>query len=98
MSGALSGRRIVVPESRELDLFVSMLERQGATAIRCPMVTIHDAEDPAPVEAWLRRLAESGHDTLVFMTGEGVVRLLRFARLAGMEEGVVEGMRQATKI
>ena len=34
--GGLEGRRIVVPESRELDLFVSMLERQGATAIRCP--------------------------------------------------------------
>jgi uroporphyrinogen-III synthase len=53
----LQGRRIAVPESRELDLFAGMLERQGAVAIRCPLVSIHDVEDAAPVQVWLKRLA-----------------------------------------
>jgi uroporphyrinogen-III synthase len=47
----LAGRRILVPESRELDLFARMLEERGAEAVRCPMVTILDVEDAAPIEA-----------------------------------------------
>ena len=62
MAGGLEGLRIVVPESRELDLFVSMLERQGAVPLRCPLVTILDLEDTASVEAWLRRLAAGAFD------------------------------------
>ena len=44
-----------VPETRELALFIGMLEERGATCLPCPLVAIHDAPDPAPVEAWLRR-------------------------------------------
>ena len=55
MSNALAGRRIVVPETRELDLLADMLERHGATALRCPLVAIRDVDDAAPVEAWLKR-------------------------------------------
>src|SRR3546814_745253 len=95
---ALAGRRILVPESRALDLFASMLERQGAVAIRRPLVSIHDVEDAASVEAWLRRLAAGGHDNLVFFTGEGVTRLLGFAERAGIAAEVVAAMRAARKI
>ena len=35
-----------------------MLESEGAAALRCPMLSILDAPDSAPVEAWLRDLAE----------------------------------------
>lgn len=94
---ALAGCRIAVPESRALDLFAGMLERQGAVTIRCPMVSIHDVEDAAPVEAWLRRLAQGEHDDLIFYTGEGVTRLLGFARRAGLEEGVLDAMKRARK-
>ena len=98
MASALANRRIVVPETRELDLFVGMLERQGAIAIRCPMVSIHDVQDAGPVEAWVRRLAAGMHDDLVLFTGEGVTRLFRFAERAGLEQGLVEGLRRARKI
>lgn len=98
MGGTLQGRRIVVPEGRALDLFVGMIEREGALAIRCPMVAIHDAQDAAPVEAWLRRLVAGVHDDLVFLTGEGISRLLGFAGRAGIEPAVVEAMRGARKI
>src|SRR5260370_20275446 len=86
MSGLLAGRRIVVPEMRELDVLAQMLERQGATAIRCPLVSIHDTPDEAPVVAWLRRFTEHPPDDLILMTGEGLQRFVGFARRAGMEE------------
>jgi len=72
----LSGRRIAVPETRELDLFAAMLERRGATVLRCPLVAIKDAPDPAPVLEWIRRFAAGGCDDLVLLTGEGLRRLL----------------------
>ncbi|MGO4700678.1 uroporphyrinogen-III synthase [Dyella sp. 2RAB6] len=73
---ALAGRRIAVPESRELDVFATLLERRGATVLRCPLVEIRDAADPAPVLAWLRRFNDGGCDDLVLFTGEGLRRLL----------------------
>ena len=84
MAVSLSGARIVVPESRELDLFVSMIERAGGEALRCPLVSIHDLDDPAPVEAWLRRMAGGALDDLVLYTGEGLRRLHGAAERAGI--------------
>jgi uroporphyrinogen-III synthase len=46
MSVALAGRRIAVPETRELDVFAQMLERHGANVVRCPLVAIRDVPDP----------------------------------------------------
>jgi len=43
MTEELSGRRIVVPETRELGQLVHMLEERGAEAIPCPMIAIRDA-------------------------------------------------------
>jgi uroporphyrinogen-III synthase len=94
----LQGRKIAVPESRELDLFARMLERHGAFAVRCPLVSIHDVEDASSVQAWLRRLAEGQHDSLVLYTGEGLARLLAFARRGGIEAEVIAGLRQTRKI
>lgn len=94
----LAGRRILVPESRELDLFARMLEERGAEAVRCPMVTIRDVEDPAPVEAWLRRLAAGAFDDLILLTGEGLRRLLGVAQRAGIEADVVAALKQLRTI
>ena len=88
----LKGKRIVVPESRELDLFAGMLEAQGAVTLRCPMVTILDAEDPAPVEAWLRRLAAGAFDDLILLTGEGLRRLLALARRRSIESEAIAAL------
>jgi uroporphyrinogen-III synthase len=72
----LEGRVIAVAESRELDVFAALLERRGATPLRCPMVEIHDAPDPAPVLAWIERFNAGGCDDLILLTGEGLRRLL----------------------
>lgn len=98
MTGILAGRRVVVPETRELDVLADMLERQGATAIRCPLVSIHDTPDEAPVLAWLRRFIEEPADDLILMTGEGLQRLVGFARRAGIEEPFVLALGKVRKI
>ena len=72
----LAGKTIAVPETRELDLFAALLERRGARVLRCPLVAICDAADPAPVLTFLRRFAEGACDDLILLTGEGLRRLL----------------------
>jgi uroporphyrinogen-III synthase len=72
----LSGRLIAVPETRELDIFAGLLERRGATVLRCPLIAIHDAPDPAPVLAWINRVIAGECDDIILLTGEGLRRLL----------------------
>ena len=98
MADALAGRRIVVPETRELDLFARMLEQHGAITIRCPMVAIADVPDAAPVEAWLRRFTTNPPDDLILMTGEGLGRLVGFARRAGLEQAFTAALAKVRKI
>jgi uroporphyrinogen-III synthase len=95
--GDLSGRRIVVPETRELGQLVRMLEERGADTLSCPMIAIRDAPDPAPVEAWLRRFAGGACDDLVLMTGEGLRRLLGFARRLDLESAFLNALAVARK-
>jgi len=76
IGSSLRGRRIAVPESRELDVFAALLERRGAEVLRCPLIDIRDAPDPAPVLDWLRRFCTEGCDDLILFTGEGLRRLL----------------------
>lgn len=91
-TGDLAGRRILVPESRELDLFSRMLEGHGAETLRCPMVSMENVDDPAPVEAWLRRLIDGRFDDLILLTGEGLRRLTALAGTLGIDAAMVEAL------
>lgn len=96
----LAGRRIAILEHRELDRLGRMLEAQGALTLRCPLVAIADAPDPAPVVAWLRRFIEAPPDDLVLMTGEGLGRLCGFAERAGLAaafQGALGRVRTITR-
>jgi uroporphyrinogen-III synthase len=72
----LAGRTIAVPETRELDVFAGLLERRGAAVIRCPLVAILDAPDPAPVLAWVEQFSNGECHDLILLTGEGLRRIL----------------------
>lgn len=98
MAEMLSGRRIVVPETRELGQLVRMLEECGAEAVPCPMIAIRDVPDPEPVEAWLRCFADGACDDLVLMTGEGLRRLLGFARRLDLEPAFLVALGATRKI
>jgi uroporphyrinogen-III synthase len=98
MTEELSGRRIVVPETRELGHLLRMLEERGADTVPCTMIAIRDAPDPTPVEAWLRRFANETCDDLVLMTGEGLRRLLGFARRVDLEAAFLVALAATRKI
>jgi uroporphyrinogen-III synthase len=95
ITGALSDRRIALPETRELDRLARMLEEHGAKTLRCPLVAIRDAPDPAPIRDWLTRLP---FDDLVLFTGEGLRRLHGFARRLDLEPAFLSGLETARKI
>jgi uroporphyrinogen-III synthase len=73
---ALDHLRILVPESRELDLFARMLEEEGAVTLRCPMVQIADLEDTSQVEDWIGQLIAAPFDFIVLLTGDGLRKLV----------------------
>jgi uroporphyrinogen-III synthase len=98
MQGSLTGRRICVPETRELDLLARMIEAEGAEAVRCPLVAIVDAPDPAPVAAWLDRFAGDPCDDLILLTGEGLRRLHAAALAAGAEKAFLGALVRPRKI
>jgi uroporphyrinogen-III synthase len=96
----LIDRRIAVPETRELDIFASMLERRGATVLRYPLVSIKDAPDPGPVLDWIRHFNSGDCDDLILLTGEGLRRLLSCIdqHEAGLRPPFIEQLGRVRKI
>jgi uroporphyrinogen-III synthase len=94
----LDGYRILILESREEAQFSRLLAEQGADVLQCPMFTIRDVGDCAPVEAWIRRAIGRPLDDLVLMTGEGLRRLMKTARLAGLERQFVAALERPRKL
>lgn len=76
INDSLAGRVVAVPEARQLDVFCGLLERRGATVLRCPLVAIKDAPDAAPVLHWIGQFIAGSCDDLILLTGEGLRRLL----------------------
>ena len=97
MADRLNGYRILILETREEAQFSRLLAEQGADVLQCPMFTIHDAPDPVPVEAWIRRFIEKPFDDLVLMTGEGLRRLMKVARRIGIDQDFIAALGKARK-
>ena len=97
MADRLNGYRILILETREEAQFSRLLAEQGADVLQCPMFTIHDAPDAAPIEAWIRRFVAKPCDDLVLMTGEGLRRLMKVARHAGVDQDFVAALGKARK-
>ena len=95
---SLSDRIIAVPESREIELFAQLLEEHGARVLRCPLLTIQNAPNTKALQDWLMLLTRHALDDLILMTGEGIVRLLSFAREMGMERDAIDALRRVRKI
>jgi uroporphyrinogen-III synthase len=97
MADRLNGYRILILETREEAQFSRLLTEQGADVLQCPMFAIHDAPDPAPIEAWIRRFIETPCDDLVLMTGEGLRRLMKVVRQIGVEKEFVAALDKTRK-
>jgi uroporphyrinogen-III synthase len=97
MGDRLNGYRILILETREEAQFSRLLTEQGADVLQCPIFAIHDAPDPAPVEAWIRRSIDQPLDDLVLMTGEGLRRLMKAARRVALDEKFVAALGHPRK-
>jgi uroporphyrinogen-III synthase len=97
MADRLNGYRILILETREEAQFSRLLAEQGADVLQCPMFTIHDAPDSAPIEAWIRRFIDRPGDDLVLMTGEGLRRLMKVARRMDVEQDFVAALAKPRK-
>lgn len=94
----LTGRRIAVPESRQLDILAQLIERRDGEVLRVPLVSIHDAPDARPVLAWLHRFVETPPDLFILLTGEGLRRLHRLAADKGLDDAFVSALGKVTRL
>src|SRR5947199_10531980 len=92
MAETLKGKTIALAEGRQLEELAQMLEKEGAVALRCPMINILDAPDAAPVVAWLRDLTADKFSYVILMTGEALRRLLGFADREGVRQEVIAAL------
>jgi uroporphyrinogen-III synthase len=92
MSDSLAGRTVALAEGRQLEELAQMLEKEGAIALRCPLLSILDAPEAAPVIAWLRELIADRFGYVVLMTGEALRRLVGFAEREGLREQVIAAL------
>ncbi|WP_441255962.1 uroporphyrinogen-III synthase [Tardiphaga sp. 285_C5_N1_2] len=97
MADKLNGYRILILETREEAQFSRLLTEQGANVLQCPMFTIEDAPDSAPVEAWIGRFIANPFDDLVLMTGEGLRRMMKIVRQRGIEKEFVAAVGKSRK-
>src|SRR5258705_8906368 len=97
MADRLNGYGICVWTPGGTAWFPRLLTEQGAHVVQCPMFTIHDAPDPKPIEAWIRRFIERPCDDLVLMTGEGLRRLMNVARRVDVEQDFVTALGKVRK-
>ena len=89
---SLTGKTVALAEGRQLEELAQMLEKEGATPLRYPLLSIIDNADGAPVTAWLRDLAAGKFALVVLMTGEALRRLLGFAEREGMRDAVIAAL------
>lgn len=75
MSLTLDGRTVALAEGRQLEEMARLFEAEGAKALRCPLIGIHDAPDQDSVSEWINDLCADRFQWVVLMTGEAVRRL-----------------------
>jgi uroporphyrinogen-III synthase len=92
MAQPLKGRTVALAEGRQLEELAALLEAEGATTLRYPMVSILDAPDPVPVVAWVKELIAGRFAWVVLMTGEALRRMLALAEREGLREPFVAAL------
>lgn len=80
MEKTLSSLKIVVPETRLLEVLAKALEKRGADVQRCPLVSIYDSPKHLDVLQWLERMAAGEFDLVLWYTGEGLRRIQNILR------------------
>jgi uroporphyrinogen-III synthase len=92
MSRPLEGQTVILAEGRQVEELAQMLAKEGATPVRCSLISILDAPDSAPVLTWIDDLIAARFDLLVLVTGEALRRLLGFAEREQRRESFISAL------
>jgi len=95
---SLQNKVVALPESRQLDILADLFERRGAHVLRIPLVSILDNPDTDTVTQWLQGFIAVRPDYLILLTGEGLRRLLGFARRSDCYDQFVAELGQVSKL
>jgi uroporphyrinogen-III synthase len=95
---SLANRTIALAEGRQLEELVQMLEKEGATALRCPMLAILDAPDDDKLLRWLDQLEAGAFAWVILLTGEGLRRLLACADRHQRRDAVIAALAKTRTI
>lgn len=95
---SLQARTIALAEGRQLEELAQMLEKEGASILRCPMLSIFDHPDSGPVVAWLRDLIAGKFTYVVLLTGEGLRRLIGLAEREGLRDQTIAALGKTKMI
>jgi uroporphyrinogen-III synthase len=95
---SLIGKTVALAEGRQLEELAQMLEKEGATPLRYPLLSILDNPDSAPVITWLRDLAAGRFSLVILMTGEAVRRLIGFAERDGMRDAAIAALAKTRTV
>lgn len=95
---SLQGRTVALAEGRQLEELAQLLEKEGATTLRCPLLSIVDQPESALVIQWLHDLVAGKFAYVVLLTGEGLRRLLTAAERERLREQVIAALGQARTI
>jgi uroporphyrinogen-III synthase len=98
MSLPLTGKTIALAEGRQLEELAALLEKEGASVLRCPLLNILDAPDAAPVTSWLKELIAGRFDIVILLTGEGLRRMIGFADRDGIKDETIAALGKVTLI
>jgi uroporphyrinogen-III synthase len=98
MSLPLAGKTIALAEGRQLEELAALLEKEGASALRCPLLSILDVPDPSSIVAWLQELIAGQFDLVVLLTGEGLRRMIGVAERAGIKDETIAAFGKVTLI
>ena len=74
MVASLDGLTILVPESREPEVFARLLDAEGRHCFALPPVQILDLEDTSVCEVWIDQLVAGSFQDVIWLTGEGLHR------------------------
>lgn len=92
MALLLSNRTVALAEGRQLEELAGLLEREGASCLRYPLLSILDPDDDGPALVWIGNLISDRFDWVIFLTGEGVRRLHGCAERHGQADAFVSAL------
>jgi uroporphyrinogen-III synthase len=98
LKSSLQGRCIALAENRQLDILADLLERRGAGVLRVPLVTILDSPNEKTVLDWIESFIHEPPEYFIILTGEGLRRLIGFARRADCHEAFIAALEGVNKI